>query len=104
MVSLKQGIKISAIIDKLDVKIDFKELMDENGDISQDLAGAELLIQILKKAHTVENELYELVADIKKCSIAEAQDVDLAELVKEKFSDSNFATFFKSAVRSKLQG
>lgn len=94
MLTLKQGLKLSAIIDKLDLKI-----TDPKADANK--VGADLMMQIISKAHKAEKEIYAFVAEIKGITPQEAENVDLAQFVKELVSDSGVASFFKSAVKSK---
>lgn len=97
MLTVKQGIKLSAIIDKLDLKIaDPKASAEE--------VGAGLIMQIVTKAHRAEQEIYHFIADVKKISPQEAQEVDLVEFIQGMLSDTGAMSFFKSAVTSKAQG
>ena len=92
MLTLKQGLKLSAIIDKLDIKIS-----NPNGKPEE--IGADLMMQIVRKAHKAEQELYAFVAEIKGISVKEAEDVDLVQFIKEMVSDAGVKSFFKSAVK-----
>ncbi|MFY0758729.1 hypothetical protein AB1K32_07600 [Metabacillus dongyingensis] len=105
MITLKQGIKLSAIIDKLDLKIKTK-VENEQGEfeqLSQEEVGADLIMQFVRKAYKAEHEVYKFVAEYKKCSVQEAEDVDIVEFVKGLFSDEATVNFFKSAVTSSVQ-
>lgn len=95
MLTLKQGIKLSAIIDKLDLKINL------NG--NQEEVGADLVMQIVSKAHRAEKEIYSFVAEIKDITPQEAADIDLIQFVRELLNDVGVVNFFKSAVISKAQ-
>lgn len=96
MLTLKQGIKLSAIIDKLELKI-------SNPKDNPEQVGADMLMQIIRKAHKAEKEIYTFVAEIKKCTVDEAENIDLIQFIQELFADSGAANFFKSAVKSKVQ-
>jgi uncharacterized protein (UPF0335 family) len=96
MLTLKQGIKLSAIVDKLDIQI-------MNADSSQKELGADLIMQVVKKAHRAEQEIYAFVSEIKNCTQEEAEKIDLIGFVKELFSDATNAGFFKSAAKSSVQ-
>ncbi|MBT2722316.1 hypothetical protein [Bacillus sp. ISL-46] len=96
MLTLKQGIKLSAIIDKLDIQV-------TNAKSSQEAVGADLIMQVVKKAYKAEQEIYTFVAEIKKCTIQEAEEIDLISFIKELFSDATTAGFFKSAAKSNVQ-
>ena len=92
MLSIKQGIRLSAIVDKLDLKV-------TNPKASQEEVGADLLLQLIRKAHRAEQEIYALVAEIKGIGVKEAEGVDLIEFVQGLASSPGVARFFKSAVR-----
>jgi len=94
MLTLKQGLKLSAIIDKLDLKI-----ADPKADAEK--IGSDLLMQIVAKAHKAEQEIYAFVAEIKGITPQEAENVDLVQFIKEMASDTGVVNFFKSAVKSK---
>ncbi len=91
MLTIKQGIKLSAIIDKMDIKIDDPKAPQEQ-------IGADLIIQITRRAHKAEKEIYSFIAEIKNISVEEAESVDLIGFIKEAVSDSGLMSFFKSAV------
>ena len=61
------------------------------------------LIGSLRTAHRAEKEIYSLVADIRGCTIKEAQDVDLVEFVQELVADEGVRDFLGSAVASQAQ-
>jgi predicted peroxiredoxin len=91
MLTLKQGIKLSAIIDKLDLKI-------TDPKASQEKIGADLMMQIISKAHKAEQEIYAFVAETKGITVKEAENVDLMQFIKDLVSDAGVVNFFKSAV------
>ena len=94
MLTLKQGLKLSAIIDKLDIKIS-----NPNGKPEE--IGADLMMQIISKAHKAEKEIYAFVAEIRGITPQEAEKIDLVQFIKEMASDAGVLNFFKSAVKSK---
>lgn len=89
---IKQGIKLSAIIDKMELKI-----TDPKAD--KEKVGADLMIQLVSKAYKAEKEIYSFVADIKQCTPKEAESVDLVEFIKEVGNISGLGDFLKSAVK-----
>jgi predicted peroxiredoxin len=91
MLTLKQGLKLSAIIDKLDIKIS-----NPNGKPEE--IGADLMMQIISKAHKAEKEIYAFVAEIRGITPQEAEKIDLVQFIKEMASDAGVLNFFKSAV------
>ncbi len=92
MLTLNQGLKLSAINDKLDLKI-------TDPKASQEQIGADLMMQIISKAHKAEKEIYAFVAEIKGITQQEAENVDLVQFIKEIASDAGVVNFFKSAVK-----
>ena len=92
MLTLKQGLKLSAIIDKLDLKI-----ADPKADAEK--IGSDLLMQIVAKAHKAEQEIYAFVAETKGITPQEAENVDLIGFIKEITADAGVINFFKSAVK-----
>lgn len=92
MLTIKQGLKLSAIIDKLDIKIS-----DPKADAEK--VGADLLAQVITKAYKAEQEIYAFVAEVKGIKPQEAENIDLVQFIKELASDTGVASFFKSAVK-----
>lgn len=92
MLTLKQGLKLSAIIDKLDIKIS-----NPNGKPEE--IGADLMMQIISKAHKAEKEIYAFVAETKGITAQEAENIDLVQFIKEIAADAGMINFFKSAVK-----
>ena len=74
------------------------------GFMDKEELGADILNQILTKAHKAETDIYELVAELKGCTVEEAKGVDIVEFVQEIAKDKAFLAVFTSAVKSKLQG
>jgi len=96
MITIEQGMKISAIIDKLDLKVP-----DPNK--GQAFFGADLMMQVLAKAHRAKTEIYDLVAEVKGCTVKEAKAVNLMEFIKELGETEGIKDFLSSAVTSQAQ-
>lgn len=94
MIKLEQGILLSAVVDKLDLKI--PEGSDEK-------AKADFMMQIVTKAHKAKDEIYEFVSVYKRCSVDEAKDVNLIELIKEIMANTGVSNFLSSAAESRIQ-
>ena len=92
MLSIKQGILLSAIVDKMDIKI-------ENPEATQAQVGAELVIQMASKAHKAEQEIYSLVVSVKGCTAEEAPNIDLVEFLGELTGNPAIMDFLKSAAK-----
>jgi hypothetical protein len=90
--NIKQGLKVSAIIDKLGLKI-------TNAKGTQEEIGADLIIQVISKAYKADKEIISFVADMKKISIKEAEEVNLVEFIKEIGEIDGLKDFFQSAVK-----
>lgn len=105
MLTLKQGIRLSAIIDKLGLEIKTTKRDSEGKEVfrSQEELGADLMMQVVSKAHRAEQELYAFVAEIKGISAKGAESVDLVSFIKELAAMPGVADFFKSAAMSKGQ-
>lgn len=95
--NFKHAIKLSAIIDKLNLKI-------TDPKASQEQIGADLMIQIVSKAYKAEKEIYNFISEFKGIPVKEAGDVDLIEFIKELGQVNGLGDFFKSAVKLDNQG
>jgi len=91
MLKVKQAYTISKIVDKMDLQI--------NAGKSQQELGADLIMQLLKKAHKAEAEITQLIADYKNITTDQAQELDLISTFTEIFADEGITSFFKSAVK-----
>lgn len=106
MLTLKQGLLLSAIIDKLGIKIKTTE-KNEKGEkvyLTQEEIGADLLIQIASKAHRAEKEIYALVAEMRGITPAEAAKINLLAFAQELLAAPGLMDFFKSAAKSRDPG
>ena len=92
MLTIGTGIRLSAIIDKMELKID-------NPEGTRAEVGADFIIKVVSKAHKAEAEIYSLVAEVKGCSIEEAPNVDLINFIGELFDSPDVVNFLKSAVK-----
>ena len=97
MLTIRQTIRASAIIDKMGLEI-------KNPKATQEEIGADMLIQVASKLRRAEDEVYAFVAEIKKCTIEEAAETDIIQFIKDTMNDAGIISFFKSAVKSNVQG
>lgn len=104
--TVEQGMSLSAIIDKMDLQIDLdaltsgksgKKASDE--DLQKKL-GAELIMQLLRKAYKAKEEWFELIASINDVTPEEARKVDLIEFFNKFINTPGVKDFFTSAVKS----
>jgi len=84
--------KLSGIIDKMGLKI-------TNPKAGQEEVGADLIIQAVSKIYKAEKEVYGFIADLKKISIKEAEEVDLVEFIKDLKEVSGLQSFFTSLAK-----
>ena len=96
MITIEMGMRISAIVDKLELKV-------PDPTKGQTAFGADLMMQVLSKAHRAKEEIYSLVAQIKGCSAKDAKEVNLVEFIKELASTDGLKDFLSSAVASQAQ-
>jgi len=96
MLTMKQGIMLSAIIGKIGLKV-------PDTVKTQEQLGIEMTVQILSNAYKAEKEIYAFVANVKGCTVKEAEEVDLAELIPELMGDASVRDFLSSAVASQAQ-
>jgi hypothetical protein len=90
--NIRQSMKISAIIEKMELKI-------TDPKATQAEVGADLMIQVVSKAHKAEKEIYAFIAEIRKITVAEAEEVDLVEFINEMKEISGLTSFFTSAAK-----
>ena len=72
MLTFKQGIKLSAVIDKVDIDVDSIVAMfsgarakNRSARENQMALGFELVLQVARQAHKAEKEIYNFVASVK---------------------------------------
>lgn len=99
MLTIKQSIKLSAILDKMNLEIKPKMMEDTDGKKREETAqelGVRVLMEVAKNAHRAEQDIYEFVALCKGCTKKEAENLDLMEVIGE-LSGKGLADFFKPA-------
>lgn len=72
-------IKLSLIIDKMGIAKDIKNIDKE----TNEEVGKELITLLITNLHKAENEIYEFIADYKKITKEEAEEVDVIPVFKE---------------------
>jgi len=92
MLTVKQGIMLSAIIGKMGLT------MPESTSAEQ--IGADLLLQLLSNAYKAEKEICAFIASVRGCTAKEAEEVDLIEFIRELLADAGARDFLSSAVAS----
>ena len=92
MVTIKQALMLSAIADKLNIKID-------NPEGSKEQVGAELMMQIVKNAHKAETEILNFIVHFKKITTEEAENIDIIKFLEEITKIPDLTDFFKQAVK-----
>lgn len=92
MLTIKQAVKLSAVIDKLGLKV-----TDPKASVEQ--VGADLLLQVVSRLHLAEKELYAFISEVKGISEEQATNLDAWEFIVELFSDPKVRPFFSRAAR-----
>lgn len=90
--NMKQSMKLSAIIDKMGLKI-------SNAKASKEEVGADIMMQIVSKAYRAETEIYNFISVTKSITTKEAEEVDLIEFIKEMSATSDLKSFFTSVAK-----
>ena len=93
MLTIRQGVLLSAIIDKMDLKI-------TNPKGTQSEVGADLIMQFVRRLHIADDEITTFVADVRKVSQEEAQQTDIVEFITDLLAKHpRLLSFFTSAVK-----
>ncbi len=76
---------LSAMIDKMEITEQLKDLNIETGDDKKDNEelGKQLIILLISKLYKAKDEVYQLIASYKQCDIEEAKKVDIVPVIKE---------------------
>lgn len=76
---------LSAIIDKMEIGQDLKNMVVETGDEEKDKEeiGKQLIVLLITKLHKAKNEVYEFISEYKEIPIEEAKKVNAIEVIKE---------------------
>ena len=76
---IKILIKLSLIIDKMGIANEIKNI-DKPTD---EEVGKELIMLLITNLHKAEKEIYQFIADYKKITIEEAEEIDVIPIFKE---------------------
>lgn len=118
MLTIKTMPMLLKIVAKLDMKPVIEKL--KNLDIFKDTDNAadamkqldrekvgvlacEMLAELMPQLGKIADDLPPLVAAYKNVSIAEAEQLDAAEVINEIIHDEGITTFFKRALRKKIE-
>lgn len=88
MLTPKIIVIISSMIDKMGLEID-----DIKGSDQKEI-GKKLLTVLAKRLHKAEQEVYQLIAEYKGITVAEAEHCDFIAVVKELAADSGITGLF----------
>jgi hypothetical protein len=100
---LKDIYKLSAIIDKMQVKADLNKLMDDakKQPDAQAYIGGQMVMIIVSRLHMAQKEVSSFLADLTGKTVEQLEDLsikEVAELFKELFGKNDMSGFFNSAV------
>ena len=87
--TLEQSMLLSAIMDQIELEVDFK--------LTQQQLGASIISQLIRKAYKAKAEIYALVADYMKIPLEEAKSQPLSKIVDMIKEDKAFVSFFSQA-------
>jgi len=98
---------VSRILKKMDLKMDFKDLMSGAGDTeaAQKALGAEFVLRILTSIGEAEEELFALIGNLINIPASEAADLEIEELaevlneIKDKAGISGFLKLFGTSMK-----
>lgn len=88
----KQLIKLSKIVDKLEIK---NELTNIKGESNEEIA-EKLLALIITNLHKAEQEIYEFIAVYKGITVEEAENEDIIKLLTDIFDIKGMKDFLSS--------
>ena len=76
---------LSAIIDKMEIGQDLKNMVVETGNEEKDKEeiGKQLIVLLITKLHKAKEEVYNFISEYKGISVEEAKKVNAIEVIKE---------------------
>ena len=100
---LKDIYKLSAIVDKMQVKADLNKLMDDakKQPDAQAYIGGQMIMILISRLHMAQKEVSSFLADLTGKNVDELDNLSIKEvtnLFKELFSKNDMSGFFNSAV------
>jgi hypothetical protein len=100
---LKDIYRLSAIIDKMQVKTDLNKLMDDakKQPDAQAYIGGQMIMILVSRLHMAQKEVSSFLADLTDKTVEELENLSIKEvsdLFKELFSKNDMSGFFNSAV------
>ena len=86
-ISTEMAIIMSAIVDKMEIGQELKEMEVNTGDEKKDREelGKQLIVLIISKLYKAKEEVYELIALYKGITIEEAKTAEIIPIIKELF-------------------
>lgn len=83
--STEMIMSLSAIIDKMDIKDELKNIVVETGDEEKDKeeVGKQLIVLLITKLHKAKDEIYEFISQYKGITIEEAKRANAIDIIKE---------------------
>lgn len=86
-ISTEMAITMSAIVDKMEIGQELKQMEVNTGDEKKDREelGKQLIVLIISKLYKAKEEVYELISLYKGISIEEAKTAEIIPILKELF-------------------
>ena len=94
-ISAETLMNLSAIVDKMEIGKDLKDMVVETGDAEKDKEeiGKQLIVLLITKLHKAKDEVYEFISGYKGISIEEAKQADVIKIIKEVLAIEGTADF-----------
>lgn len=112
--NITDAFQLSKIIDKMEIRFDIDEMMDQIQDIltnegtskAQSYLGGQMVLTLVSKLHKAEKELIEWLASLTGMTVEEIQKLkfkELKSLLLELFNSEDFLELFTSAEATEQQ-
>lgn len=103
---IKDAFQLSKILDKMEIRFDINELMDEaqalikqgNIEKAQSFLGGQLTMTVVSKLHKAEKEVIEWLASINEISVEDIEKLSMKELIvliQDLFKAEDFMELFQ---------
>lgn len=84
MLKTKDMFTLSAIVDKMELDADIKEILSarKRKDVSEEEMGEKLIFSIVKKIHKARAEITQLLSNVSGKTVKEVEDLQLKETIE----------------------
>lgn len=90
-------LKLSKMIDKMGIAKELEELEvnKDNDKASKETLGKKIIVMLITKLYTVEDEVYDVICSYKGITKEEAKELDIIATIKEIANAPGVADFFQ---------